>query len=192
MEEAAHVAPTRLHGVPTQGHSIREDTLQRATRSGLIRPWCDRAGCTRTRSYIVAHGGPVVCGGPAGVLVHFVVEGGGGGGVSTIKITWADTRAAQRRRPGCPVPLLLRRGRSLLLPSFFLLVFLSVVLVFFFSFHPPAQPPFVSLCQVHDVPPRSLPTLFTIPATCVQVHASLARFKGTLDHSPSRSDQFPD
>lgn len=39
--------------------------------------------------------------------LHFVVEGGGGGGVSTIKITWADTRAAQRRRPGCPVPLLL-------------------------------------------------------------------------------------
>lgn len=33
------------------------------------------------------------------VWVHFVVEGGGGGGVSTIKITWADTRAAQRRRP---------------------------------------------------------------------------------------------
>lgn len=44
-----------------------------------------------------------------GVLVRFVVEGSGGGGVSTIKITWADTRAAQRRRLGSPVrvPLLL-------------------------------------------------------------------------------------
>jgi len=63
-------------------------------------------------------------------LVRFVVEGDGGGGVSTIKITWADTRAAQRRRPGSPihVPLLLifhltfslpppRASRPALLPT---------------------------------------------------------------------------
>lgn len=30
------------------------------------------------------------------------VDGGGRGGVSTIKITWADTRAAQRRRHARP------------------------------------------------------------------------------------------
>lgn len=97
------------------GDSITRSILRRAVFRPQYAPGACRAGCIRTRT-----------GGPAGsgralfavcatvrlegdtragvsVLVRFVVEGGGGGGVSTIKITWADTRAAQRRRPGSSV-----------------------------------------------------------------------------------------
>ena len=85
----------------------------------------------------IKSGGLVASYAPSCVWVRFVVEGGGGGGVSTIKITWADTRATQRRRPGCPVPLLLLllcRGSppfSTLLLLLLLLLLWSLLLLLF-------------------------------------------------------------
>ena len=120
-------------------------------------------------------------------LVHvgarFVVEGGGGGGVSTIKITWADTRATQRRWLGCPVPLLLLllcRGSP---PSSTLLLLLwpLLLLLFALSF-------LVCLHRfVHgqDVLYGHVSALFTIP---LQVRA---RFRGiySLNQSSSRFER---
>lgn len=78
------------------------------------------------------------------VLVRFVVEGGGGGGVSTIKITWADTRAAQRRRPGSPVSrFFLFYSASPLLSAllYSLALLLSSTLLSFLLLHIPRYPP---------------------------------------------------
>lgn len=51
--------------------------------------------------------------------------------MSTIKITWADTRATQRRRPGCPVPLLLLLCRGSPPSSTLLLLLWSLLLLLF-------------------------------------------------------------
>ena len=164
--ERGIIKPRLNYTTRHRAHSIREDSLRQAsergeTRASRVVPPLVRAirgtGCIRTAhrwptgSFVCVKRGSYT---PASMCRHTCLvsigallgrEGGGGGGVSTIKITWADTRAAQRRRPGS------------VLSRFFFFFFRRVSLLLACSYRSPSSAPIGFTRGLGS----SIPALFT-------------------------------